>query len=96
MNNKIKEIQFKIIPILKKHEVRKSSIFGSFARGDNNKDSDIDMLVDLKDGKTLLDLIGLEMELEKKVKRKIDLLTYNSINPLLKKNILRDEVKIYG
>ncbi len=96
MRNEIKKIQSKIIPILKKHEVKKSSIFGSFARGENDKDSDIDILVDLKNGKTLLDLIGLEMELEKKTKKRVDLLTYNSINPLLKESILRDEIKIYG
>lgn len=85
-----------MIPILKKHEVKKCSIFGSFARGENNKDSDIDILVDLEDGRTLLDLLHLEEEFEKELGIKVDLITYNSVNNLLKKHIFKDEIKIYG
>lgn len=96
MNKEIKKIEQEIRPILEKHQVKKASIFGSFARGENNKNSDIDILVELKRGKTLIDLIDLEMDIEKKVKRKIDLITFKSVNPLIRKNILRDEVKIYG
>ena len=76
--------------------MKKASVFGSYARGENTKNSDIDMLVELKRGKTMIDLINLEMDIEKKTKRKIDLITFKSINPLIKKNILKDEVKIYG
>lgn len=96
MNKEVRKIQSEIMPIFEKHQVKKASVFGSFARGESNKNSDIDMLVELKKGKTLLDLIDLEMDIEKKVKRRIDLITFKSINPLIKKNILRDEVKIYG
>jgi uncharacterized protein len=96
MSEDIKKIQLKITPILKKYQVKKSSIFGSFARGDNRKDSDIDILVEFKGRKSLLDFIGLEMEIEKKIGRKIDLLTFKSINPLLRESIVKDEIKIYG
>ncbi|KUK65016.1 MAG: DNA polymerase beta domain protein region [Parcubacteria bacterium 34_609] len=96
MNKEIKKIKLEIAPILKKHQVKRASVFGSYARGENNKNSDIDILVELERGKTMIDLINLEMDIEKKTKRKIDLITFKSINPLIKKNILRDEVKIYG
>ncbi len=96
MNKEIRKIGLEMKPIFEKHQVKKASFFGSFARGENNKNSDIDILVELKRGKTLIDLIDLEMDIEKRVKRKIDLITFKSINPLIKKNILRDEVKIYG
>ncbi len=96
MNEEIKKIKIEIAPILKKHQVKKASVFGSYARGENTKNSDIDMLVELKRDKTMIDLINLEMDIEKKTKRKIDLITFKSINPLIKKNILKDEVKIYG
>lgn len=85
-----------MIPILKKYEVKKCSIFGSFARGENDKNSDIDVLVALEDGRVVLDLLHLEGELEKELGRKIDLITYNSVNDLLKKHIFKDEIKIYG
>ena len=96
MTKKLEKIQLIILPILKKHKVKKASIFGSFARGENKKNSDIDILIELQEGATFFNLIDLESELEKKTKRKIDLITFNSINPLLKKIILKDEIKIYG
>ena len=86
----------KIIPILKRNNVVKAGIFGSFARGEAKKGSDIDILIEVKAKKfSLLDLIRLEMELEKKLRRKVDLLTYKSIHPLLKNRIFSEEVRIY-
>ena len=92
----IMNLKKKIIPILKRNNVVKAGIFGSFARGEAKKSSDIDILIEVKAKKfSLLDLIRLEMELEKKLKRKVDLLTYKSIHPLLKNRILSEEVRIY-
>ena len=92
----IMNLKKKIIPILKRNNVVKAGIFGSFARGEAKKSSDIDILIEVKTKKfSLLDLIRLEMELEKKLKRKVDLLTYKSIHPLLKNRILSEEVRIY-
>ncbi|MBI5180765.1 MAG: nucleotidyltransferase domain-containing protein, partial [Nitrospirae bacterium] len=55
------------------------------------EESDIDILVEFKKGRTLLDLVGLKMELEDIFKKRVDVLTYNSINPRLKKYILKDQ-----
>ncbi|MFC1612745.1 nucleotidyltransferase family protein [Patescibacteria group bacterium] len=85
----------KITPVLKRQGVTKAAIFGSFARGDCKKNSDIDILVSLEKDKTLLDLIGLKIELENKLKRKVDVLTYNGINPRLKDIILNEQKIIY-
>ncbi|MEK6907544.1 MAG: nucleotidyltransferase family protein [Nanoarchaeota archaeon] len=92
--DEIQKIKSKIMPILKKNNVIKAGIFGSFVRGDYNKKSDIDILIKFKGRKSLFDLAGLEIELEKKLKKKVDVLTYNSIHPLLKERILKEEVKI--
>ena len=63
----ITNLKKKIIPILKRNNVVKAGIFGSFARGEAKKSSDIDILIEVKAKKfSLLDLIRLEMELEKK------------------------------
>lgn len=85
-----------IIPVLKENDVEKAGIFGSFARGDFRKNSDIDILVEFKGKKTLLDLVGVKQELEEKTKRKVDVITYKSLHPLLKNRILKEEVKLYG
>lgn len=88
-------LKFKIIKVLKNQGVIKASIFGSFARGESTKNSDVDILVKLANSKTLLDLVGLKMELEEALDKKVDIMTYNSIHPLLKKNILKDQKVIY-
>lgn len=89
--NKIAKI---ILGILMKFNVARAGIFGSYARGEQNKKSDIDILVEFKGERSLFDLVELEMLLRKALNKKVDLLTYNSINPLLKKRILNEEVRI--
>lgn len=90
----IERLEKKIIPILKRHDIVKAGIFGSFARGEATRKSDIDILIRFKGRKSLLDLARVEIELEKKIRRKADVLTYDSINPLLKERILKEEVRI--
>ncbi len=83
-----------IIPILRRNGVVKAGIFGSYARGEEKKGSDVDILIKYRGKKNLLDLIHLERELKSIVKKKVDLLTYNSLHPLLKDRILKEEVRI--
>ncbi|HBB02893.1 MAG: polymerase subunit beta protein [Candidatus Peregrinibacteria bacterium GW2011_GWF2_38_29] len=84
-----------IIPILKRQGVLKASIFGSFARGDDNEMSDVDILVKLENNKTLFDLVELRMLLESKLNKKVDILTYKSVHPFLRKAILQEQKLIY-
>lgn len=90
----IEQIKKKVIPILKQAGVKRSSLFGSYVRGDNKQNSDIDILVDLPDGKSLLDLVRLQRQLSDKLGKKVDLITYNSVHPLLKNYIERDQLQI--
>ncbi len=94
MKKAIKNITKIAVPILKRNDVVKAGIFGSYARGEQKKNSDLDMLIQFKGNKNLFDLVGLKLDLEKNLKKKVDVLTYKSINPLLKKYILNDEVRI--
>jgi len=93
--NSTNKIKKSIVNVLKKHRVKKAGIFGSYARGEEKKNSDVDILINVKGRKfSLLDLVRLEMLLEKILQKKVDLLTYNGINPHLKEYILKDEVRI--
>ena len=65
--------------VLKERNVSKASIFGSYARGDANDNSDIDILVEPAK-KSLFELAGIKMDLEKALDRKFDVLTYNGLN----------------
>ncbi|MAH03816.1 hypothetical protein CMI39_03460 [Candidatus Pacearchaeota archaeon] len=84
----------KIISILKKNNVVRAGIFGSYARGEQKKNSDIDILVEIKKKISLFDFAGIKIELEEKLRRKVDLVEYKVIKPRIKKNILDSEVRI--
>jgi len=88
-------IKKKIIPILKRQGVLKAAIFGSFARGEETKNSDLDLLVKMPKSKTFLDMAGLKVELEDKLGRDVDLVEYDTIRPLIKDQVLRDKKEIY-
>ncbi len=92
--NQIDKYKQAIVPILIKNDVDKAGIFGSFARGEAREDSNIDIQVHFKSRKSLFDLARLELELEKESKRKVEVITYSSINPLIKERILKEEVKL--
>ncbi len=87
MESQIEKYKELILEILKKHDVKKASLFGSIVREEMNIDSDIDLIIEFKGDKSLLDLAALKIELEEKLILKVDLLTYNSIHPLLKNQI---------
>ena len=93
-NKAISRIKRKIIPILKKNNVVRAGIFGSYARGEAKKRSDVDILIEIKKDVSLLDIIGIELKLKKILNRKVDLIEYSSIYPLLKDRILNEEVRI--
>jgi len=86
-------IKPKIIEILKKNKIKKAGIFGSYARGENTRKSDIDILIESPKG-IGFGFVGIQFELEENLNKKIDLISYRSINPLLRKRILKEEVRI--
>jgi hypothetical protein len=89
----LESIKKKIIPMLKANDVKKAAIFGSFATGTAKKTSDVDILVEFSKPKGL-GFVSLKLALEKKLKREVDLLTYASINPYVRKRILKEAVNI--
>ena len=92
--NRVTEIKEKILDILKKYGVRRAAVFGSFARGDFRADSDIDLIVELEEGRSLLDLAGLKIEIEERLGKRVDVLTFNSIHPFLKEQIIREKIEL--
>ena len=91
----IQDISTKIIPVLESQGILKAALFGSMVRGEAKKKSDVDILVRFSGRKSLLDLVRLQFILEDKLGRKVDLLTYDSIHPLLKDIILKEQKVIY-
>lgn len=71
MEYSIEQLKEIIVPILKEKGVIRSSLFGSYAHGSVTRDSDIDVLVELPDGKDLLDLVDLQFALEDRLQKKL-------------------------
>jgi predicted nucleotidyltransferase len=85
------EIKNIILESLKQYNPLFIGLFGSFARNEQNVNSDIDILVSFQNGISLLRLIRLEDELSARLGRKVDLVTAGSIkNKRLKRNISND------
>ena len=81
-----------ILAIAAKHGAYNVRIFGSVARGEATKDSDIDFLVDLKPERTLLDQIALMQSLAELLKRKVDLAEPSSLHESIKERVLKEAV----
>lgn len=85
-----------IVSILTRHGATKIAIFGSYARGEERVDSDIDILVRFTSPKSLFQLVRIENELCEALRRPVDLITEKSVSPYLADSIHRDEVVIFG
>ncbi len=95
MGAQVNEIEDAIVRVLQKHGVKRAGLFGSIVRGEATKESDIDLLVEFEGKKSLLDLAGLKIELEEQLKRGVDVLTYDSLHPLLREKILDEQEAIF-
>ncbi len=69
-------------------------LFGSYSRNEEQSESDIDILIDFKDNLDLLTIIGIEQELEELLGKKVDLITYKSLNKHLKPFIENDLIPL--
>lgn len=87
------EIEGKLVSILRKYDVQKVGIFGSYARGVQRPDSDLDVLVNFRGTKSLLTLVRIERELSESIGVKVDLLTEQSVSPYLIERI-KSELKV--
>jgi predicted nucleotidyltransferase len=90
----LEEIKKQALPVLKKAHIKKAALFGSYVRGDNRKDSDIDLLVEYPQGTSLFDVAELKYNLEDALGKEIDLVGYNVIKPRLKQYILSEQIPI--
>lgn len=73
-----------------RHKARNVRVFGSVARGEDRPDSDIDFLVDFDASASLLDLIGLQQDIEALLGRRADVVTPDGVSPFLRQRILAE------
>lgn len=91
-----KELIDKIIKKLKDEKAKRIGVFGSYVRGEERPGSDIDVIVEFSERKSLLDLVRIERELSEDLGIKVDLLTEKSISPYLIDTIQKETEVIYA
>jgi predicted nucleotidyltransferase len=94
MTTAVASLAERILPVLQRYGVQRAGVFGSYARAEAASGSDLDLLVELPSGSSLLDLVGLQLELSEALGIEVDANTYRAIHPLLRDRILEDEIRI--
>ena len=88
------QILDKTVPILKRYGVARASIFGSFVRGEETPQSDIDLLIQAPPGMTLIGLGGLCSDLEDALHHTVDVAQYDYIKPSFRETIMKEKIDI--
>ena len=94
LNDRIQGNRQAILGLAQKYGARNVRIFGSVARGDDREDSDIDVLVDLESGRSLLDLGGLLMDLRELLGCRVDVVTTKGLRERIRSRVLREAVSL--
>jgi uncharacterized protein len=84
-----------LIDICRQNDVSMIGVFGSIARGEAKRGSDIDLMVRFSKRKSLLSVVRLERELTEALGRKVDLLTEGALSPYLRERILKEMRVVY-
>lgn len=84
----------RIRPILEDHDVLRAGLFGSVVSGEAGPGSDVDLLVELPDDASILDLVALKRDLEEEIGRPVDVVEYGTEHPRLRESIRGEEVAI--
>lgn len=88
---KVKEI---VVPILVRYGVSQASLFGSIVMGNMNRESDIDILVEMPKKASLFDTLRVKVSLEEALGRKVDLVSFRGIKPAFRETILQTQAPL--
>jgi predicted nucleotidyltransferase len=83
-----------ILSTAARHGASEIRVFGSVLHGNDRPDSDIDLLAEFEPGRSLLDVIGLEQELEELLGRRVEVLTVGGLSPYLEQRILAEAASL--
>ena len=90
----LKEKREELLRVCARHGARNVRIFGSVARGEADEHSDLDFLVEMEPGRSLLDLGGLQYELERLLGCRVDIVTERGLKRRIRDRVLREAVPV--
>jgi hypothetical protein len=94
INQLLKDKREEILGIAARHGAQNIRVFGSIARGEAKPDSDLDILIELAPGRSLLDLIALKQDLEDLLGCQVDVVTKTAISPYIRQQVLSEAIPI--
>ena len=83
-----------ILELARRHGAANVRVFGSLARGEGSEASDLDLLVTLAEGRSLLDLVGLKQDVEDLIHRPVDVVTERALSPYLRERVLSEAIPL--
>jgi predicted nucleotidyltransferase len=83
-----------ILDIVNRHGGRNARVFGSWARGEANPDSDLDILIDLESGRSLLDIVAIKQDLEDLLGCPVDVVTEAAVSPYIREQVLNEAASL--
>jgi hypothetical protein len=90
----LQKYRAEILDLARHYGARNVRVFGSLARGEGDEHSDLDLLVTLGEGRSLLDLVGLKQDVEDLVHRPVDVVTERALSPYLRERVLSEAVPL--
>ena len=89
-DNLIRDKGEDILRVSRQHGAKKVQIFGSVARGQATVTSDLDLLVEMEPGSSLLDIVAIKQDLEDLLGCKVDVVTESALSPYIRENVLKE------
>lgn len=83
-----------IVAIVARHGGRAARVIGSVARGESGPESDVDILVQLEPGRTLLDQAAIQLDLEEMLGRRVDVVTERGLRASIRDRVLREALTL--
>jgi predicted nucleotidyltransferase len=90
----IQHKRYQILEIARRHGARNVRLFGSVARGEATETSDLDLLIDMEPGRSLLDIVAIKQDVEELLGCKVDVVTEAAISPYLRDKVLHEAVHL--
>ena len=94
MSTLLRRYRREILQLAMLHGASNVRVFGSLARGEGKEESDLDLLVTLGEGRSLLDLVGLKQDLEDLIHRPVDVVTERALSPYLRERVLSEAIPL--
>ncbi|MGB8990526.1 MAG: nucleotidyltransferase family protein [Desulfobaccales bacterium] len=90
----IQQKRRQVLEIAQRHGATNLRVFGSVARGEAGERSDLDLLVEMEPGRSLLDLVAVKQDLEELLGCKVDVVTEAAVSPYLRDRVLSEAIRL--